>query len=219
MRKPIPTPQHHQKIAHVQRTGDHSFHLHQAISRKKIVITDFRPLIIFGLMLGLSAWGIWKYWNYHSGKKAAQNYEQGVKDLSEGNFSEAEKKLEESIRNGNDATDPLIKLGVSKYNQKDYAGAIEAYQKVLEKDPLNATAGNSLGNVYRDQKDFKKAQEQYEKTIQANPSFAPSYANLSIMLLDLGQKKEAQEIVRQGLERIPGSIELKNIETLFSPEE
>jgi tetratricopeptide (TPR) repeat protein len=177
------------------------------------------PLVLLTLFFCFGVWGIWKYSAYHSKKIAEDTYNQGLKNLTDGNFDEAAKSLEKSIKNGNEATDALLKLGVSKYNQKDYDGAIEAYLKVLEKDPLNTTAGNSLGNVYRDKKDFEKAQAQYEKTIQLDSSFAPAYANLSIMLLDLDRKKEALDIVQKGLEKIPNSIELKNIITLLKPEE
>lgn len=204
-----------QKIVHIQRTSNHS--LHHAPPRK--LSRNYLPLIFLIIFIALSSWGISRYFSYRAKKISAQNYTQGLADLTAGNFSEAAKNLEKSIRSGNVASDALLKLGVSKYNQKDYTGAIEAYRQVLERDPSHTTASNSLGNVYRDQKDFEKAKEQYQKTISIDPAFAPAYANLSIMLLDLGQKKEALEIVRQGLEKIPESMELKNIQTLLEPEE
>jgi tetratricopeptide (TPR) repeat protein len=207
---------HNQKTVHIQRISNHS--LHHPNSQKKQKRTLIL-LVLLALFFCLSIWGAWKYYAYHTKKVSEDNYAQGIKNLIDGNFSEAEKSLEKSIKNGNEATEALLKLGVSKYNQKDYTGAIESYLKVLEKDPLNTIAGNSLGNVYRDKKDFEKAKEQYEKTIQIDSSFAPAYANLSIMLLDLDQKKEALDVVQNGLEKIPASIELKNIKTLLRPEE
>lgn len=207
-----------QKIIHVQRrTNDCSLHQHQVATRRRNR-NYYLPLIVFCALIGLTIWGVWGYFSYRAKKISAKNYTQGLADLTSGNFSEATKNLEKSIRNGNEDTDALLKLGVSKYNQKDYTGAIDAYEQVLEKDLKNAIASNGIGNVYRDKKDFTKAQEQYEKTIQINPSFAPAYANLSIMLLDLDRKKEALDIVAKGLEMIPNSIELKNIETLLRQE-
>ena len=207
-------PRPHQKIIHIQRTTNHSFHKAPPEKARR----NFIPLITIIILLSFGVWGIRKYLSYRGQKIAQENYTQGVKDLTDGNFNAASKSLEKSIQSGNDTNDTLLKLGVSKYNQKDYVGAIEAYSKVLEKDPLNATASNGLGNVYRDQKDFDKAQEQYEKAIQLDPHFAPAYANLSIMLLDLNREKEAKEVVQRGLTQIPDSIELKNIGTLFSSE-
>jgi tetratricopeptide (TPR) repeat protein len=214
MRIDINPPKHSPKIIHIQQTASHSLH-HSKNKKHNLKLKLWLPSLIF---LCFCFWGIWKYSIYYTKKNDEKNYIQGMKSLTDGNFSDAEKNLEKFIKNGNETSDALLNLGISKYNQKDYTGAIETYSKVLEKDPTNTIASNSLGNVYRDQKNFEKAQEQYEKTIQLTPSFSPAYANLSIMLLDLDRKKEALETIQRGLEKIPDSMELQNIQSLLKPE-
>lgn len=177
----------------------------------------FIPLFILLFFISLSIWGAREYLSYNNKKNSRKNYIQGLKNLNDGNFDEATKSLEKSIKGSGNNIESLTQLGVSKYNQGDYSGAITTYLEALEIDSRNTAVINSLGNVYRDQKNFEKAQKEYEKAIQINPFFSPAYTNLAIMLFDLGKKADALEIVQKGLEKIPDSQELKNIRTLFGP--
>lgn len=204
-----------QEIVQIRKSDGHSFHQPELKDprRKKLIL-----IVAASLLAILAVWGIRAFWIYREKKSAQENYDQGMQALKDGDFNTAADKLARSIKNGNDGTEPLLKLAISKYNQRDYEGAIGIYMKILESDPLNVTANNGLGNVYRDQKNYDKAQEQYEKVIQIEPSFIPAYANLSIMLLDLGRQKEAKDVIQRGLNNAPESTDLKNISSVISGE-
>jgi|GEM_PF-1517462 len=139
------------------------------------------------------------------------NYERGVENLSKGNFDEAAKNFEKAAV-GKNESEAFYKLAVSKYNQKDFGGAVEAYQKALEKNPPNKAAIlNGLANLYRDQKNFPLAEDFYKKAVEADASYVVAYSNWAIMLMDNGDTSGSKKVVAQGLEKNPKNIELSNI--------
>jgi tetratricopeptide (TPR) repeat protein len=143
------------------------------------------------------------------------NYERGVENLSKGNFDEAAKNFEKAAV-GKNESEAFYKLAVSKYNQKDFGGAADAYQKALEKDPPNkAAVYNGLANLYRDQKNFPLAEEYYRKAIDADGSYIVAFSNWAIMLMDNGDAGGSKKIVAQGLEKNPKSPELANIKEML----
>jgi tetratricopeptide (TPR) repeat protein len=142
------------------------------------------------------------------------NYEWGKKNLSEGKFDAAAKNFE-SASGGNYDAEATYKLAVTKYNQKDFEGAITVYQKLISKDVCNPSAHNGLGNIYRDQKKYSLAEESYRKSIGCDETYVAAYSNLAIMLMDLGKKEEANKIVDEGLKNNPESSDLKNIRQIL----
>jgi tetratricopeptide (TPR) repeat protein len=151
------------------------------------------------------------------GKLRQKNYEDGLKNLSEGRFDMATENLKK-VSSGENELDALYKLAVSKYNQKDFEGAIAGYTSVIEKDPQNYLAYNGLGNVYRDQKSYSQAQENYQKAFQNNPSFVSAYANLAIMQSDMGKGDEVRETIEDGLRNNPDNKELNNLKSILLEE-
>lgn len=143
------------------------------------------------------------------------NYERGVENLSKGNFDEAAKNFEKAAV-GKNESEAFYKLAVSKYNQKDFGGAVESYQKALEKDPPNKAAiYNGLANLYRDQKNFPLAEDYYKKAVEADATYVVAYSNWAIMLMDNGDTNGSRKIVAQGLEKNPKNIELTNIKGML----
>jgi tetratricopeptide (TPR) repeat protein len=143
------------------------------------------------------------------------NYERGVENLQKGNFDEAAKNFEKASV-GKNESEAFYKLAVSKYNQKDFGGAAEAYQKALEKNPPNkAAVYNGLANLYRDQKNFPLAEEYYRKAVGEDGAYIVAYSNWAIMLMDNGDAGGAKKIVARGLEKNPKSLELVNIKEML----
>ncbi len=162
-------------------------------------------LLIFLLMF---------YLFYLRDKLQERSYERGLANLSQGNFDEATKDFEKAA-SGKNETDALYQLAVSKYNQKDFEGAISAYQGVIEKDSRNAPAYNGLGNIYRDQKNYSQAEENYKAAISVNSSYVAAYSNWAIMLMDNNKIDDARRVIAEGLETSPGSTELGNIKKVL----
>ena len=164
--------------------------------------------IIFVLLAVIS--GV--YFFFFSQKWKDIVYERGLNNLEKGQFDKAAKNFEQASK-GNNEADATYRLAVSKYNQKDYGGAIDSYQKAIEKNPSNPMYYNGLGNVYRDQKDLTNAEENYRKAIALDKTYTIAYSNLAIMFMDEGKNDDAKSITDEGLQNNPDSLELKNIKS------
>jgi tetratricopeptide (TPR) repeat protein len=178
-----------------------------------------RMLLIFGIILAsLCVIAFAGYHLYFREKWVEMNYKWGLENLASGKFDKAAKNFETATSGKNEA-DAMYRLAVSKYNQKDYPGAIEAYQRVIEKDPQNAAAYNGLGNLYRDEKNYEVAKDYYKKAVEASHSYVISYSNWAIMLLDMGKNEEAKKVILEGAKSNPGSTELMNLKKIIDEEQ
>lgn len=97
--------------------------------------------------------------------------------------------------------------GVDLYRQREIPKAIQAYQKVIELDPMYAEAYNNLGIIYQDIGDFDKAIEAYQKAIEVNPQYMKAYNNLGILLFLNNRYEESTQAFQKALEINPGNIE------------
>jgi tetratricopeptide (TPR) repeat protein len=107
-------------------------------------------------------------------------------------------------------------LGVTFYNQREFAKAIQAYQKVIELDPAYVEAYNNLGIIYQMTGDVDRAFGAYQRATEINPRYEKGYNNLGILLLLKGRDEEALEAFRKALAINPNNIETHiNLGTLF----
>ena len=65
-----------------------------------------------------------------------------------------------------------LESGNTKYNQQDYKGAIQDYNKAIELNPSDAEAYNNRGNAKDILKDYRGAIQDYNKAIELNPNYA-----------------------------------------------
>jgi tetratricopeptide (TPR) repeat protein len=174
-----------------------------------------RPWRIYlAVVLAILAVLLIAYAAYFRGKMKEMDYQKGVENLSRGNFDEASKNFESASAGKNEA-DALYKLAVAKYNQKDFQGAADAYQKALAKKPDNAPVLNGLANLYRDQKNIPLAKENYQKAVTVDSAYVVAYSNWAIMLMDNGDIPGAKKVVDQGLEKNPNNPELMTIKNML----
>lgn len=166
--------------------------------------------------LAVSA-GVWKTWTSSKVKQNAQNRESGVENFNNGNFDQAIENLTKTKDATTDA-DTIMKIAASYYNKKEYEKAISYYEKLIALDSKNSAGYNGIANVYRDKKEEERAVEYYQKAIQANPEYILAYSNYAIMLSDSGKKEEAKAVIRGGLDRVPNSVELQNVQTYLANE-
>ena len=154
------------------------------------------------------------YFTLFSGEKNSDKRDQeevlGIQSFANGDFEKSVEHLENSGEKEN--PDTLLKLAVSYYNEKNYEKAQENYKKAIKVDPDNFTAYNGLGNLYRDENNNDKAEEYYRKALELNETYVLAYSNLAIMFIDNGQLDEARNIIEKGLQKIPDSTTLKNVQ-------
>ena len=70
--------------------------------------------------------------------------------------------------------------GNTKFNQKDYTGAIADYTQAIELDPKLAPAYNNRGNAKARLKDYTGAMADYTQAIELDPNYAPAYLNRGV---------------------------------------
>jgi tetratricopeptide (TPR) repeat protein len=66
--------------------------------------------------------------------------------------------------------------GITFYNKKEYAGALEHFQRALEREPKMAEIYFHRGNLYQDwNKQHEKAIQDYTSAIQLRPEYVAAY--------------------------------------------
>lgn len=119
-------------------------------------------------------------------------------------------ELEQAVKNNpNDAT-ARKNYAVALYATRDFDNARKQYEEVVKLSPNDATAHNNLGNTWRDLKDFSKAVEVYRRAIELNPVSLNTYINLAnVQLYNLGKTEDAIATYKQGLQKLPGNVQLE----------
>jgi tetratricopeptide (TPR) repeat protein len=105
----------------------------------------------------------------------------------------------------------FINEGITRYNAKDYAGALEAFEntiKITELPELKRTdslaiyyAGASAENV----KEFEKAEKYYRKSMEIGYQGENALVRLQNMYAAAGQEDKAFEILKEGRKLYPNN--------------
>jgi len=74
-------------------------------------------------------------------------------------------------------SDAALKKGQTKYDAKDYKGAIAAFTKAITLNPKNATALYYRASSKQNLQDYKGAVVDYTQTIKLKPTYANAYTN------------------------------------------
>ena len=88
---------------------------------------------------------------------------------------------------------PLLNLGMTLTDLGDYAGAVDAFTRVVEKQPKWVFAINELGIAYRKQNNFKEAANAFRKAIARDEKYAVAHYNLAEAEFQAGNLGEAQK--------------------------
>nr|WP_320119706.1 tetratricopeptide repeat protein [uncultured Marinifilum sp.] len=101
---------------------------------------------------------------------------------------------------------------VNRYNSSDYAGALDAFEKVLEIEAMDMFKGElpvdtaiifNAAMAAQKSENFEKAIKYYKQSIEYNYGGAKSYANLSNVLKNAGNEEESVKYLHKGFELFP----------------
>jgi|KBSSwiStaDraftv2_1062776.scaffolds.fasta_scaffold27374_3 superkiller protein 3 len=88
---------------------------------------------------------------------------------------------------------PLLNLGMTLTDLGDYAGAVDAFKRVIEKQPKWVFAMNELGIAYRKQDKFSDASAAFRKAVSTDGKYVVAYYNLAESEFRAGNLGEAQK--------------------------
>jgi tetratricopeptide (TPR) repeat protein len=89
--------------------------------------------------------------------------------------------------------DPNYVAGKQAAEAKNWQVALDAFNKVLAKDPRNANAHNYLGYTYRNMGQFDLAFKHYEEALRLNPKHRGAYEYLGEAYLMVNNLAKAEE--------------------------
>lgn len=94
------------------------------------------------------------------------------------------KQLQDLAAQNPKDVDVRLKLANFLYDQRQYAQAIEWYQRVLELDPKNVNARTDLGTSYFYTDRPKEALREYRKSLELDPRHEPTLLNMVVVNLE-----------------------------------
>jgi type IV pilus biogenesis/stability protein PilW len=97
--------------------------------------------------------------------------------------------------------------GVHLSQQRNFAGAAQAYEKVIELEPNYVEAYNNLAIVYQEMGDWEKARSTYQKSVEINPQYGKAHNNLGILLYLQERYEESIEAFQKALAVNPLNME------------
>jgi len=99
--------------------------------------------------------------------------------------------------------DPLAEIKLHQANEmkhrRDYAKAIEIYDRVLEIDPKHARALHSKGNTLDLLGRYEEAVSCYESALMCDPNNAETLFNKGTTLVKVGRQSEGIEFIERGV--------------------
>lgn len=111
----------------------------------------------------------------------------------------------------------LIKLGDISMDNNRFNEAIDAYTKVLEIDPTNASVLSDRAFCFRHLGKIDEAVEDLGKAVEADPDHAVAHFNLAVILdHDLGNNQEAVEHFERYLQLSPNAPNAEQIKNEIS---
>ena len=91
----------------------------------------------------------------------------------------------------------------------DFDARADAYRRVLEIQPDDATALNNLAIHYNAERDFERARDLYVRAIEGPGRTRNAFNNVTGVLYSLGEKEAALEVLDQGQELYPLDADLR----------
>ncbi len=127
----------------------------------------------------------------HPASKATSPFLEAETLLRQGSIAEAKQKIEEQLKLNPSSVEGYNLLGIVNSSEKDYAGAVDAFQHALKLDPNSSRTHNNLGNVYVAQEQFDLAEKEFGKVLRLDPTNRDANYNLGLVLMARRSPAEA----------------------------
>jgi len=91
---------------------------------------------------------------------------------------------------------------------KDYEGAMDCYQRILNVDPAHYKSYYQMGLIQYEQKKANEAHESFKNALKANPKYAPAWKAIGILLFENNKIESALKYFEKAV-----SFDSKDLET------
>lgn len=134
----------------------------------------------------------------------------------QGDYKNALFKLQ-TLSNIEEEIDTLSILGYIYYKEKNYEQSQKYYKKILEKDPNNANAYNSLAMIcIETEENLDLGIEYCKKALEIVPNYPAYLDSLGLVYYKKKEFSKAIECLRDAFEQSPDSLEIKeHLKTLL----
>ena len=96
-----------------------------------------------------------------------------------------------------------FELAVQNQKKGNLIVAKDLYNKILEANPIHASAHCNLGVIFKGLVEHQKAIACYQKAIEINPNSPSAYNNLGMILVQLNQVNKAKKYFEKSLKLDP----------------
>src|SRR5262249_4241067 len=109
----------------------------------------------------------------------------------QGALDEAKRKLQGLLEQDASSVEGYNLLGIICTSQRDYDGAVAAFQEALKIDPRSTRTRNNLGNAYIAQQKLDLAEREFRTVLKLDPANSDSNYNLGLLLMAKGSPADA----------------------------
>ncbi|MEP7214240.1 MAG: tetratricopeptide repeat protein [Acidobacteriota bacterium] len=150
-------------------------------------------------------------WAYYNSAKVDISYKHP--ELARPKLEKAKENLQKAAFSSPKFIEgPLLNLGMTLTDLGDYAGAVEAFKRVIGKQPKWLFAVNELGIAYRKQNNYAAAIEQFRAAVDKDDKYAVAHYNLGEASFQSGNlpaaKKEYDKLQKLGAKNLALQLDL-----------
>jgi tetratricopeptide (TPR) repeat protein len=110
----------------------------------------------------------------------------------------------------------FLAKGNELFDQKDYAGALAAYEQILEKYPDAYPIYRNIGNCYFSEEKYDLAEQNYMKVLEKNPEDAETILAIGNCYTNRGDAAKALEWYGKiDFEKLDDPVVLYNVGTIY----
>ncbi|HHS50609.1 MAG TPA: tetratricopeptide repeat protein [candidate division Zixibacteria bacterium] len=113
--------------------------------------------------------------------------------VAKGDAAKADEMLDSAEKLAPDNPDLLFDRGVARYNQKDFDGAIEYFERIIASDPTNRDALYNLSLSQFSAERYNEAAATAEKLVKNNPQDLPGWEQFALSLLRAEQVNKGKD--------------------------
>lgn len=107
------------------------------------------------------------------------------------------------------ASQALHVRGVELMTRGAYGDALEVFNELVELDPRDAVARNSLGSALAQLARYAEAEDQFRCAVGIRPAYHEAHFNLANVLLAVGRYNEAENPLRRALKLKPSYLDAR----------